>query len=403
MNNLQTNNQLIVGIDPHEDILGIVFFHNNIVLKGFCIPNCSIAHFNSLISDVNTTAKNISADVVFVIESTNVFWRPLFSYLTRHGFNVLTVNSYQTNSSRKTRMRKTKTDLIDAKTIAELYQQDKAHKTKFPPGVLFDLRELTRFYSWLADLKGRMLNRVYTYIYQIFPEAFSVFGKKYFSKTLALLLKRKLLHPKTLSRVSPPKLHDLIRRISHDKYSDKSTQLVSLAKQSTGITEGKRAFTSILKVLANLYDILESTLNKIELQHIQPLLATVPNKLDSIKGFSTVARASFMSELGNPNWFSNEDDTMAFFGYDPGLGQSGRRKGQGKHISKAGTKFGRETMFLATSPCIMHNPVIKQKYRNLRKQGRPYKEAKSIIAAELTKICYAMWRDNKEFDPNKLI
>lgn len=405
MNNLQSNNkQLVVGIDPHEDILGIIYLDsNNTILKGFSVPNCSLVHFEQLTVDVLSVSKSISAEPVFVIESTNVFWRPLFSFLHHKGFGkIYTVNSYQTNSSRKTRMRKTKTDLIDAKNIAELYLQGKAHFTRFPPGQLFDLREFTRFYSWISDIKGRLLNRIYAYLFQVFPEYMSVFPKKYFSKTLALLLKKKLFHPSTMANMNPDKLLDLVRRISRDKYTIKVKQLVSLASNSTGITEGKYAFSNILSTLVKIYQFLDAVNNLFESRHIKPIMDTVPNKFYSLKGFSTISQASFVSELGDPNWFTNADDALAFFGLDPALGQSGRRLGQGKHISKAGTKFGRETMFLAASPCIMHNPVIKQKFKKLRSQGRHYIDAKTIIAADLTKICYAMFRDNSEFNPNKL-
>lgn len=408
-NNVSMNNnikpyQLVVGIDPHEDVLGIVYLDSNYtVLKGFNIPNCSRHHFEQLATDVLSVSKSLSLEPVFVIESTNVFWRPLFSFLLAKGFGKLyTVNPYQTCSSRKTKMRKTKTDLIDAKNIAELYLQGKSHLTRFAPGNLFDLRELTRFYSWISDIKGRLLNRIYGYLFQVFPEAMAVFPKKHFSKTMALLLRKKLLHPDSVSRMNPDKFYDIVRRISRGKYSCKVEQLLSLASNSTGITEGKYAFLNILSTLVKIYDFLDMINSIFELKHIKPIMDTVPNKFHSLKGFGTISQASFVSEIGDPNWFKSAESVLAFFGLDPAIGQSGRRKGQGKHISKAGSKFARETMFLAASPCIMHNPVIKQRYFKLKKLGRHHIDAKTVIAADLTKICYAMYRDNSEFDPNKV-
>jgi len=407
-NNISMNNnkcpQLVVGIDPHEDVLGIVYLDSNYaVLKGFTIPNCSHHHFEQLAIDVLSASKSLSLEPVFVMESTNVFWRPLFSFLLHKGFGKLyTVNSYQTNSSRKTKMRKTKTDLIDAKNIAELYLQGKSHLTRFAPGLLFDLRELTRFYSWITDIKGRLLNRIYAYLFQVFPEAMSVFPKRYFSKTIALLLKKKLLHPDNISRMNPDKFYDCVRKISRDRYSCKVKQLLWLASKSTGLQEGKYAFTNILSTLVKIYQFLDMINSIFELKHIKPILDTVPNKFSSLKGFGTISQASFVSEIGNPDWFTNADSVLAFFGLDPAIGQSGRRRGQGKHISKSGSKFARETMFLSASPCIMHNPVIKRKYDKLKSQGRHHIDAKTIIAADLTKICYAMYRDNSEFDPSKV-
>ena len=58
-------------------------------------------------------------------------------------------------------------------------------------------------------------------------------------------------------------------------------------------------------------------------------------------------------------------------------------------------------MYLAAGSCMLNNPALKQKYNRLKK-SRFWKDAKSILAADLIKICYAMYRDNKQFDPNKI-
>lgn len=50
---------------------------------------------------------------------------------------------------------------------------------------------------------------------------------------------------------------------------------------------------------------------------------------------------------------------------------------------------------------MLNNPVLKKKYNRLKK-SRFWKDAKSILAAGLIKICYAMYRDNSAFDPNKI-
>ncbi|MEW6557981.1 MAG: hypothetical protein AB1349_11635, partial [Elusimicrobiota bacterium] len=44
-------------------------------------------------------------------------------------------------------------------------------------------------------------------------------------------------------------------------------------------------------------------------------------------------------------------------------------------------------------------PMLK--YNRLKKT-RFWKDARSILAADLIKICYAMYRDNSAFDPNKI-
>ena len=58
-------------------------------------------------------------------------------------------------------------------------------------------------------------------------------------------------------------------------------------------------------------------------------------------------------------------------------------------------------MYLAAGSCMLNNPVLKKKYKKL-KTKRFWKDAKSILAADLIKICYVMYRDNVPFDPNKI-
>lgn len=390
-------NEIVVGIDPHSDSLGGVIMHEHNILSEFSIPNCEKVHTDRLISEAEKFAKQFSASVVFVIETTNVFWRPVFSYLKRVGKTVFTVNSLQTKNARGTKMRKTKTDIIDAKNIVAVYQQDNAHKTNFPDGVLMDLREITRLYSWLVNLQARFLDRIHVYLFQVFPEIFSVFKKKNVnSKTVLTLLEQQLLHPENLKNTRVDKLTNVI--VSG---KDKAQKLKELAKTSFGIPEGKQGFTTCLKTLSKLYQHFDNLLKVLEVETIEPLLSQVQHPFSSLKGLGTVPTASFVSELGDPHNFEKADGAVAFFGYDPSISQSGKRTGQGKHISKCGTKYGRETMYLAAGSCMIHNPVLLAKYKRLRK-SRHWKDAKSILAADLIKICYAMYRDNVPFDLNKI-
>lgn len=80
-------NEIVVGIDPHSDSLGGVMMHEHTILSTFSIPNCFKEHTDRLITEAEKFAKQFSASVVFVIETTNVFWRPVLSYLEKIGQN----------------------------------------------------------------------------------------------------------------------------------------------------------------------------------------------------------------------------------------------------------------------------------------------------------------------------
>jgi len=397
-------NKLVVGIDPHKDSLGICIAHpdRDEIISSFSIRNYSALETRHLIGKAYKFAYELGTKPVFVIESTNIFWRPLFSFLKGRGSDVQTVNSYQTKNLRKTLMRKTKTDAIDAKLICDLYKQGKAHQTYFPQEPLFSLRELTRLYKFLVDIKAMALNRINGYLLQIFPELRSILPKSS-ENTLLCLCAQELIHPQAISRTSVDKLTNLLSSASHGRLKrDFASVLKSLAKASFGLREGEAGFSFAIKALTLLYRQLEELLLALEKECIEPLLSEVPQKFSTLKGLGAVSSASFVSELGQPDKFSNANDALAWFGLDPSIAQSGKSKGTGRRISKSGTKYGRETMFLAAGSCLLHNPELKARYRQLKNKGRKHREAKTILAADLVKILYAMYRDNSEYNPEKI-
>jgi len=397
-------NKLVVGIDPHKDSLGICITHpdKDEIISSFSIKNGSLKKAKLLFGKAHKFAAELETSPVFVIESTNVFWRPIFSFLKRYGADAQTVNSYQTKNLRKTLMRKTKTDTIDAKLICDLYKQGKSHKTVLAKEPLFSLRELTRLYKFLVDIKAMVSNRIQGYLLQIFPELESILPKS--SKNVLLsLYAEELIHPETIAKTRMDKLSNLLSKASHGRLKqDVAIRLKSYAKASFGLREGKVGFSFAIKILTLLYWQLENLLLTLEKERIEPLLSEVSQKFWTLKGLGTVSAASYVSELGSPHRFSNANDALAWFGLDPSTAQSGPKKGTGKRISKSGTKYGRETMFLAAGSCMLHNPELKARYKQLKAKGRKPREAKTILAADLVKILFAMYRDNSEYNPEKI-
>jgi len=402
--NQEKEKYLPVGIDPGKDICGVVMLHpdsgNDTVLSSFFMDNCSFEDAEALIKRAEEVSRPFGLKPIFVIEATNILWRPLFSYLKSKGCLVHTVCATQTKSSRGTKMRKTKTDLIDAKHIARIYKQGESHPTKFPEGIHMDLRELVRLHSFLADMKGRILNRVYGYLFQVFPEFVSFFDSDSFLGTMWTLLKEGLVHPDCLKKVRIDKLTSILRKASMGRFKrEKAIMLKEKARNSFGISEGREGFSSCLKLLANTYEFVEKSIACLEEDEIKPIVDQIPNNLNTIKGLG-IAQAYFLAESRKPEEYENVDDVLAWFGLDPRMDESAGKKKKNRHISKCGTKYGREGMFLGAGKAILFIPELKAKYKRLRKNKRTHIEAQTIIAADLVKVCYAMQRDNVPFNPS---
>ncbi len=86
------------------------------------------------------------------MEATGIYSLPLYSALRRDGYKVKLYNPIQTNGFRKMKIRKTKTDPIDAAIIADLLRNSE------PPQIneikdlsLYKLRELVRIRHRLIE------------------------------------------------------------------------------------------------------------------------------------------------------------------------------------------------------------------------------------------------------------
>jgi transposase len=403
---------LPVGMDLHEDTCGVVILHpdsgNDTILKSFIMDNCNFEDADYLINTGYEVAKSFKIKPVFILEATNIFWRPLFSYLKRKGHLVHTVSSTQVHNLRKTKTRKTKTDLIDAKLCCQLYKNNESHPTEFPSGIRMDLRELVRLHYFLRDVKGRILNRIYGYLFQVFPELTSLFLKEKERKekkrprinnTILRLIKENLAHPYYLQRTRIDKLTNILKRASGGRFGiEKAKELKNASKSSFGIPEGRDGFCNCMGKLASLYEYIENMLEILEEEQLNPLVDKISNTLSTIKGLG-IAKAYFLAESREIKDYRDSEDALAWFGLDPRISQSGRDAGEGKHISKSGTKYGREGMFVGLRGVMLHTPVVRKKYYQLRKSGCKDKEARTILTGDLVKSCYAMQRDNVPFKP----
>jgi transposase len=390
-----------VGIDPGRNVCGVAILHpdRDSVITSFIIKNCSFSDAEKLIGEATRKAKVFSAEPIFVFEATNVFWRPLYSYLSQKGFTCHTVCAKQTKSSRSTGMRKTKTDTIDAHHIARLFQMGESHPTAFPPHPIMNLRELTRAHTFLVDLRARIFNRIGVVLFQInptFTEAFSI----PFCKTSLTLMREKLVHPQDLKETNIKELTTILLKASRGRLSKKKAEVIlSNAQNTLSMTEAHQAFSSILSTLAEAALALDEIITSLE-KEIAEGLKSVPQNLLTIPGMGPVGCASFIGELGEPSRFHSPDQVVAWFGLDPSLRQSGNQPGTGKHISKAGTKYGRRTMWLVARSFSHTFPPAKKRYKKLLKSNH-WIDATTQIASDLVKICYAMLRDQTEFEPSR--
>ena len=115
-----------------------------------------IRHFGTLTDELLALADWLRAGAVtqVAMESTGVYWRPIFNILEGE-FEVLLVNAQHIKY-----VPGRKTDVHDAQWIAELLQHGLLKASFIPPVEQRDLRELSRYRTKLIQERSSEINRV---------------------------------------------------------------------------------------------------------------------------------------------------------------------------------------------------------------------------------------------------
>jgi transposase len=89
------------------------------------------------------------------MESTGVYWRPVWNILEDHGFRLLLVNPAQVKA-----LQGRKSDRRDAKRIAEYLQDGRLDPSFVPPPEIRELRQLLRHRLSLLQQRGESHNQI---------------------------------------------------------------------------------------------------------------------------------------------------------------------------------------------------------------------------------------------------
>jgi transposase len=117
----------------------------------------SVRTFGAMSADLEEIARwldKCGVDTV-ALESTGVYWKPLFNYLIRHGFEVCLVNArHVRNVSGR------KTDQSDAEWIQQLHSCGLLKSSYLPDDEQESLRTLVRFRKTLTEESSRFVLRM---------------------------------------------------------------------------------------------------------------------------------------------------------------------------------------------------------------------------------------------------
>ena len=339
----------------------------------------------------------LDGDKKIGFESTGHYGHNLKLFLEDNNFSFMEFNPLLISRFvRSKSLRKTKTDTLDAQSIAQ-YLMTVEYKP-YPPSFyhMDQLKSLTRFRDSLVRQHSRQLVELTNILDKVFPE-FKPFFDGRFSVT-ALYILSHYQSPEKIANMNA-KSYEALRKKSHGKFSMvKFAQLKALAKNTVG-----RSDDFLLKQMEITIDIenqLNAKIDAIETQ-IRECICVLNPPILTIPGIGELTAAIILAEYGDISKFEGPAQMLSFAGLEPGYYQSGQTEHCG-HMVKHGSSHLRYALMNACLPLITYEPVFAEYYAKKRAEGKAHRVALSHVTKKLLRVIYTLQTKDIAYDPTMI-
>ena len=338
--------------------------------------------------------------VVFGMEPTADYHKPLGEYLIAHGHTVVLVAGTAVKKNRELLDgRWDKNDTKDAANVADLITQGKCLFYEFPSLSLRELRGLLSLKRRLKKseqgYKVRIRNHL---IAQYFPEMDATF-----TYIEGPDIVRRCLDPKKLAGLEFPEFVRMVPS-GNGKQEERLKEIYAKAASSIGCA----AHPSVAFEASTLLDGGEGL--RVMIRETDRKITEVCRRfpeypfLLSIPGFGPDASAKVIGALGNPHRFENHRQVLKMAGLDLSSDRSGKRTATTPVISKKGKADLRYGLYHAAVVASSKNPPFI-KYFTDKLKGREREKGITTkmrvkLAAKMLVIAWTLMKKKEVFDPD---
>lgn len=366
--------------------------------KVFRIRN-RIEDYKKLLERIEAAKEHFhDAKVRLGIESTGSYSAVLLEFLAKEdGLEVVLINPILTSMYQQLRkVHYAKTDTIDATGIASFIASSQTVRTYTPPS--YHVRTLKEMYRELMAIDKDLCeskNRLKSLLHRYFPEYLDVFGDICLKASLYVLGTcsdfRKYLNKDAGS---------LMRRINSKSGGNITEKKVTALQKAIEETVGDLDSFSYAVVHAvarriQLYlDEKEELVGK-----MRPIVEDEAPELLTVPGISTTVAAGIISEIVCIGNFQNADQLVAYAGLDPIVYESGQYKATGTRISKKGSAYLREALYMASFTVAQHCEPIREYYIKKISEGKKHRVVLGHVAKKLCRLIFCLLSKHKPYVP----
>lgn len=382
-----------VGIDiaKNKHFAAIMSADGSVLRKPFGFAN-NAEGFSILLSAI---AEYDRAELLLGLESTGHYGENLLSFLYQRNYQVCVINPMQVAALRKTEIRKTKTDKVDALLIAKSLIVSKHRVYTARDEELLELKTLSRFYRNILQSKARLKTQLVSCMDVLFPEFANFFIGGIHLKTSYALLK---LHsaPDDIAALHLTSLTNLLKSASRGKFAkSKAIELKSLAKSSVGVRNASMSI-QVTQTIAQI-EFLEKQLLELKCR-IEVIMKRIDSVILTVPGISYLIGGAILGEIGDIRRFSKPCKLLAYAGLDPTVSQSGQFQAKHTRMSKRGSSLLRYALIEAAWGVTHYNDTFSTYYSAKRAQGLSHFAALGHVAHKLVRVLFKLLTDNASFD-----
>lgn len=331
-----------------------------------------------------------------VMEPTGAAWLPIAVFFSRRGHLVYRVSSAKSHDLRQFLSRHTKTNGIDADTLARIPLFDPAGLT---PLALIDadraaLDRRVRATDRLTKAGADHKRRIKDLIRQVMPMT-PLTGA--IRKSDLVVLER-YADPNALVRVGAKRLTSIIAKASGNQQGhERACEWITAATLALELYADHPAvaFDAISEEIATEVRLLKAI--EAELAHHaaareHSYQIVDPEQLArSIPGFSTIGGPSLVACMGDPARFAKGKQFRAFTGLTPKASETGNTDRKGQPMSKAGSTLLRTTMVRAADYARKQDPQLARIYHlQMVERGKNHLGALCVVAANLAERAWTV-------------
>ena len=386
-----------VGIDVAKDKHDcfILSSEGEVLADVFTIQN-NAEGFDTLLQMICRCAR--PEDKIKVgLEATGHYSYNILGFLLDKGLPTYVINPLHTNLYRKSlSLRKTKTDRVDARTIAAMLMSDVDLKS-YTDTVYHneELKSLTRYRFDKVRERAKLKQSVSRLVTILFPELEKLVSSLHSASVYALL--SEFPGTKQISSTHMTHLKAVLKNASQGRYGQEMAETIrNAARSSVGSVMPAKSLE--LQHTIRLIRELDAEIEDIETA-IQAIVDEMQSPITTIPGMGVRMGAVILAEIGDFSRFDSPDKILAYAGMSPSTYQSGQLSLSGaySHMEKRGSRYLRYALYNATKHVCHWDPTFAAYLAKKRAEGKHYNVALSHAAKKLVRLIFAMEKSQRPY------